>query len=276
MNYTALVVDVKPLLPWRDILISDLADFGFESFEETSSGLKAYIPEQELEENKLMLFFEQYPKDGLDVNWTLEKIKHQNWNATWEEDFEPIEINDKCRIKAPFHKLDNREYDVLIVPQMSFGTGHHETTFLMCQALFKLSITQQRVLDMGCGTGVLAFLAAKLNAKAVTAIDIDEHAVENAQSNLALNNLTSVRIFSGGADKIVDEYDVILANINKNILMQDMKRYANSLPVDGMLLLSGFFKTDVEELIACGSKYDLQFVNSETKNNWAIIQLKKV
>lgn len=274
MNYIEIDFNVSPTQPWTDILVSELAEIGFDSFVEHDNGTKAYIPKKEWNEESLKAV-ETLNTSDVTISYTTAEIEGQNWNENWESQFEPIEINDQCRIKAPFHNIGNEPYDIVISPEMAFGTGHHETTFLMSQVLFKLDLKNKSILDMGCGTGVLAILTEKLGALNVMAIDIDEYAYNNTVLNLSLNQTERIQVKQGGAEKIDTMFDVILANINKNILLQDIATYAKALKQKGLLLLSGFFKTDEQDLISAGEKVGLQFVISEHKNNWAMVQLKK-
>lgn len=275
MDYLEFDFKVTPKQPWTDILVTELAEVGFESFVEQPEGTQAYIQANVFNEETLkQISVLSMPE--VTVAYTQKIIPSQNWNETWESAFEPIEINEKCWIRAPFHSVDNRPYDVLISPQMAFGTGHHETTFLISQTLFNIPLKNKTVLDMGCGTGVLALLAEKLGALNVLAIDIDEYAYENTVLNLSLNESKNITVKKGDASAIGNQqFEIIIANINKNILMNDLQTYAQAMLPKAQLFLSGFFKTDVEELTYCAQKVGLQFVNSVQKNDWAMIQLQK-
>ncbi|MFT6843857.1 MAG: ribosomal protein L11 methyltransferase [Flavobacteriales bacterium] len=276
MDYLEFNFQVSPKQPWTDLLVSQLAEIGFDSFVEQDEGILAYIAQASFKE-ELLETISVFELPDVSITYTQKLIPYQNWNKTWESEFEPIEINAECWIRAPFHEMDARPYDVVISPEMAFGTGHHETTFLMSGKLFELSIKNKTLLDMGCGTGVLALLAENLGALNVVAIDIDELAYNNTVLNVSLNKASKIEVEKGDASKIgARSFDIILANINKNILVQDMQVYANALDTNGLLLLSGFFKTDVEEIVAHATKYDLQFVNSTQKNDWALIELKKM
>jgi ribosomal protein L11 methyltransferase len=275
MDYLEFNFKVEPKQPWTDLLVTELAEVGFESFVDEPEGTLAYIQVNDFKKDNLKEVSVLNMTD-VTVTFTQKTIPSQNWNETWESAFDPIEINDKCWIRAPFHTVDNRPFDVLISPQMAFGTGHHETTFLISQTLFNIPIQNKTVLDMGCGTGVLALLAEKLGALNVLAIDIDEYAYENTVLNLSLNKSEKITVEKGDATTIGNrQFEIIIANINKNILMNDLKTYAQAMLTGAQLFLSGFFKTDVEELTACAEKVGLQFVNSVQKNDWAMIQLKK-
>lgn len=275
MDYFEFDFKVSPKQPWTDLLVTELAEAGFESFVEQPDGTLAYI--QATHYNKDVLNnISVFNMPDVKISFEYKTIPSQNWNKTWESAFDPIEINEKCWIRAPFHEVDKRPYDILISPQMAFGTGHHETTFLISQTLFNIPLKNKTVLDMGCGTGVLALLAEKLGALNVLAIDIDEYAYENTLLNLSLNESKKITVEKGDATAIGDrQFEIIIANINKNILMNDMQTYAQAMLPESQLFLSGFFKTDVEELTNCAKKVGLQFVNSVQKNDWAMIQLLK-
>jgi ribosomal protein L11 methyltransferase len=276
MGYIEVYFKLEPLLPAREILYAELGDKGFEAFEDEKDGVKAYIKQEEFTESllkDLMISGIEDQKVGISI----EKIASQNWNALWESNFDPIVINSNCTIRAPFHTVPNVGYDLIISPQMSFGTGHHETTFLMSKELFSLDLNSVDLLDMGSGTGILAILADKLGAKNIKAIDIDEGACINAIDNCTLNNTKNIIVEKGDSKLLEDSlFQVILANINKNILLQDISVYSSCLTIGGKLLLSGFFTTDVDELRNEASENGLKFVKTEEKNNWAMLMLEKL
>jgi ribosomal protein L11 methyltransferase len=275
MGYIEVYVKLEPLLPARDILYAELGDKGFEAFEDAVDGVKAYIKQDQFTESLLKNLMIS-GIEGQKVDFCIITIANQNWNALWESNFAPVIINSNCTIRAPFHAIPNVSYDLIISPQMSFGTGHHETTFLMSKELFSLDLKSVDLLDMGSGTGVLAILAEKLGAKNIKAIDIEEGACINAIENCKLNNTKNV-IVEKGDSKLLEGslFQVILANINKNILLQDMSLYSSCLTIGGKLLLSGFFSTDVDELRNKASDNGLKFVKMEEKNNWVMLMLKK-
>ena len=223
-------------------LINGLGDIGYESFDENEKIIKAYIPENDYSEVSLDELLNEIPQEFGRISYEVLKIEQQNWNEEWERHFNPVLIDDTVLIKASFHQnLPQSLYEIIIDPKMSFGTGHHSTTALMIKMMITMDFKNKDVLDMGCGTGVLAILAHKLGASHVSAVDIDEWAVNNAKENLQHNSIKNFEIWQGGAETLTNnKFDVILANINRNILVNDMPAYANSLKKGGLLILSGF------------------------------------
>ena len=276
MGYIEVCYKLEPLLPAREILYAELGDRGFEAFEDTQDGVRAYIKKEQFSKS-LLKDLSINRIQGQKIEFDIITIVNQNWNAVWESNFNPIVINSNCIIRAPFHPVPALEYDIIISPQMSFGTGHHETTFLMSKELFSLDLKSVDLLDMGSGTGVLGILAEKLGAKYVKAIDIEEGAFLNTIDNCKLNNTKNIIVEKGDSKLLADSlFDVILANINKNILLQDLSVYSNCLKLGGKLLLSGFFTTDIDELRKAASNNGLKFVKTNEKNNWAMIMLEKL
>lgn len=261
-----------------EVLTAFLSEVDFESFIFEDDVLKAYAQQNRVSENEMIQsaveeVFSQLP---FELTYTLTKIEQQNWNETWEKQFDPILIEDKCIVRAPFHSASEGIMNVLIEPKMSFGTGHHQTTYMMIRQLFDLDVQDKTVLDMGCGTAVLAIVAEKLNAKSIVAIDIEEWAYENSIENCALNGCNQVEIRLGGAEMIgSNSFDFILANINKNILKQDLHVYEKALHKSGKILLSGFFSTDVEELTSHAGKLQLNLEKVVQKDEWALLILSK-
>lgn len=276
MHYLAYHFSIDPLLTGRDILVYELGEAGFDSFVETDNGLDAFIPEDQYRNGAVEEILAQYA-EVLNASFTIERIEQKNWNAEWESNFHPIEVNAQCLIRAPFHEAqDTYAYQLVIRPQMSFGTGHHETTWLMAGRMFGLDLKGKSVLDMGCGTGVLAILAKKLEADAVTAIDIDEWSYLNTIENAELNNTTAIIVEKGDAALLAGRhFQVILANINRNVLIADMPSYVRSLSAGGTILFSGIFVTDVPLIRSTAEGLGLIFEGMEEKNNWVVLQFKK-
>jgi ribosomal protein L11 methyltransferase len=274
MAYLAYNFTVTPTQPGSEILIALISDFGFDTFDYTNKGFTAFINEKDHAEiNFGMLQF-----DDFSYTYTIEKIEDKNWNAEWEKNFEPVFVDDLLAIRAPFHAKDKEfAHEIIITPKMSFGTGHHETTRLMCKQMFNMDFRDKRVLDMGCGTGILAILAHFLKANDILGIDIDEWSVENSIENCKENNCSDIKIKKGNASLLYDEkpFDIILANINKNILKADMSAYSQKLIFGGKLVLSGFFTTDVAELTDVALRNQLHFKHSFNDSEWAMMVLEK-
>ncbi|TXC76977.1 50S ribosomal protein L11 methyltransferase [Luteibaculum oceani] len=276
MEYTSWNISISPL-EQKELLYPILAELGFDSFEETSEGLKAFIPTDDYKNDLVEEVKSHAWLASSKVEITVEQHEHQNWNEVWESNFQPIQIEDRLLIRAPFHPENTRvKMDLLIAPQMSFGTGHHETTYLMCNMLLDYPVTDKSVLDMGSGTGILAILCEKLGAKKTLGIEIEEMAVQNAMDNAALNNCSKTAFLHGDANGIPQEkYELILANINRNILLQDMDKYAAALKQGGDLFLSGFYNSDVEILVTKANELGLTRINKTLKNDWCLLQLQK-
>lgn len=275
MRYTRVNFILNPKHPTADILVALLSRSEYESFEETPGGLSAYIPTNYFDPDQIKEL-EIFKTGNSILNYSVEHFPEQNWNAQWESNFSPIEVEDKCLIRAPFHPQDNRfKKEIIISPQMSFGTGHHETTWLMCKAAFDLQLVNKTVLDMGCGTGILAILAMKLGASDVEAIDIDNWAYENTIENAKLNNV-NFKMKLGDADLIKNSrYNVIFANINRNILLQDLSKYAVAANKGCDLLLSGFFNTDADTICQEAAINNFHLKSSNIKNQWTMLHFIK-
>ncbi|MEN1785069.1 MAG: 50S ribosomal protein L11 methyltransferase [Bacteroidota bacterium] len=268
MVYLEYDFTVTPSEPGRDVLVAELAELGFESFVETEEGVKAYIQKvPELSLDLKALFIVEH--NAFQVNWKSKEIPPQNWNATWEADFHPIHIDGRCGVRAPFHEPLKVPYDLVIAPKMSFGTGHHETTHLMLQMLLDEDLEDQYVLDMGTGTGVLAILAEKKGAQLIWAVDIDEWSVANAQENIDRNLCKKIQVVKGDAAVLEGEkFDCIIANINRNILVEDLPKYRKVLKDDGCIFLSGFYESDLGVISAACMASNLQLEKKHLKNQW--------
>ncbi|TSJ41251.1 50S ribosomal protein L11 methyltransferase [Fluviicola chungangensis] len=278
MDYFELTVNIEPREPWADILVAELAELGFESFVETESGIQAYAPVQIGDVSSILKETCIHNNSEINMDWKLEKIPHQNWNATWEESFDPVLVDSRLAIIAPFHNAnDFPERELIVIqPQMSFGTGHHQTTYLMSQFLLDLHLLPERLLDMGTGTGVLAILAEKKGAKDILAVDIESWSVENTLENAARNGCSKIRGLLGDIDSIKEnDFGVILANINKNVLKRHLPDYAKLCSDNGLLYLSGFFTSDVSELEEAAQKVGFQLEEVRDKETWASMKLKK-
>lgn len=267
---------MTPKEPWSEITIAELADLGFDSFVSTDDGFMAY-GNATIDWGKVLEQLSVVQNEDVSLNVSEKVIPYQNWNATWEENFQPVEVEDYATILAPFHEeADAKGLKVTIQPQMSFGTGHHQTTWMMTKAMFELDVMPEKVLDMGTGTGVLAVVAEKLGAKDILAIDIEEWSAENARENAERNACRNIECVWGDIDKVPDtNFGLILANINKNVLKSHMKRYSDVLEKGGILLLSGFFVSDVEEMEGVCKQYGLEKTKVFEKDEWAALQLVK-
>jgi len=272
--YLGYYFTVAPLQPATEILIAELGEAGFESFVETENGVNAFIQEKDWNQNILEDIY-VLGSNEFDIEFTFEKIDQINWNKEWEKNFNPIVVDDICSVRAPFHDKPDTKYDIIIEPKMSFGTGHHETTHMMIQHLLKTDVMNKKVLDMGCGTGVLAILSEMRGAGLIDAIDIDNWCYLNTMENVERNNCNNISAYEGDASLLLGKsYDVVIANINRNILLNDIKTYASCLQSDGILFLSGFYKEDLDMITIECSKNNLDFIDSFNRNNWIAASYK--
>ncbi len=266
---------VTPKEPATEILIAELGNVGFESFVENENGVTAYIQKLEWNSDILESIF-VLNSDEFSIEYNHNEVEQTNWNAEWEKNFTPIQVDDLVSIRAPFHENPNLKYDIVIEPKMSFGTGHHETTHMMVQHLINLDLTDKKTLDMGCGTGILAIFAEMKGANPIDAIDIDNWCYENSLENVERNNCKNISVYEGDSSLLSDKkYDVIIANINRNILLMDMKVYTDYLNKDGVLLLSGFYKEDISIIDAEVSKFNLKLEKFIERNNWVAVKYNK-
>ena len=259
---------INPLQPAMDILIAELAALGFDSFLETEAGLLAYV-KKELWNPIALENVDILANDNFRIDYEVTEIEQLNWNEQWEKNFEPIIVDNQCVVRAPFHDKPDVAFDIVITPKMSFGTGHHETTHMMLQLVLALDFKDKSVLDMGCGTGVLGILAAMKGARSVDAIDIDNWSFLNAMENVSVNKCEQMKVFEGDVNLLTDQnYDIILANINRNILLSDISVYVKNLKKGGVLLLSGFYKEDIAIISKECLAHGLSFQENAEKNNW--------
>lgn len=263
-----------------DVLMAVLGEVGFESFVTEEEIMKAYIQVNLYNEEELKSALANFPIDVEAIEYTYTEAENKDWNEEWEKNFfQPIIIGDQCAIHSSFHKdIPKVKYDIVINPQMSFGTGHHETTSLIINELLEADLTHKAVLDMGCGTSILAILAHKRGASPITAVDIDEWCVANSKDNCELNQIDDVDIHLGDAQilaKLDRTYDFIIANINRNILLHDMGLYNEVLNNGGKLLMSGFYTQDVAMLREKAESLGLKFEHTNARNNWACLMVSK-
>jgi ribosomal protein L11 methyltransferase len=269
MNYYKVSFPILGKDKDPDIYIALLASIGFESFEEPENEIVAYIPENLFSKDSL-LEIDYIMRCDQNKVLNIEFIPDKNWNEVWESNYDFVLIDNSCMVRAPFHDKADVDYDIVIKPKMAFGTAHHETTEMMLRLILNHDFEGKQVLDMGCGSGVLAILASMKGAKNITAIDIDIWSYENTLENSEINNVTNINVIQGGADFIPANinYDVIFANINKNILLSDMKMYSDSLLEGGQIYFSGFYADDLEDISNMASKYGLRFDTKIAMNNW--------
>jgi ribosomal protein L11 methyltransferase len=273
MEYTELVCIVKDTPELNDILIARLSMLGFEMFEEIDNGIKAYVPTKEFPADYAAELADLNEKNN--ISYSVNIIPSQNWNETWERNFEPVVIADSIYIHADFHpRRPEFTHSIRIQPKMAFGTGHHATTSLVMEEMLQTDLKNKKVLDMGCGTGILAILASQLYASELTGIDNDEVATENARENCQLNGVHSINIVHGNAAAINDTYDIILANINRNILVEDVNVYTKHLSPGGKIIMSGFYVEDIPIIERTALSNGLQLINSTEKNNWSCLVFK--
>ena len=272
MDFLEYNFTISPPTPWSEILLAKLSQIEFDSFEENDTGLKAYI-KRDFDDEEFVQ--EQIGEmEAAQITYEKQNIQQVNWNEEWEKNFQPISVDDRCYIRAEFHEeKPNVKYDIVIQPKMSFGTGHHETTHLLIEFILDTEFDDKVVLDMGTGTGILGILAKMSGAKSVDAIDIDEWSYENAIEN-AERNKVDIQVMKGGAESIPasTEYDIILANINKNVLIEDMPFYVNQLKKGGTLFLSGLYNFDENDIRHETEKYGLTFEAKRIRNEWIALK----
>lgn len=268
LDYREYRFTVHPLQPATEILIAELADVGFESFVETNNGVLAYIQEAAFRPD-ILHGLHILSNSEVEITYQSSILPRENWNARWESEFRPIVVDNRCMVRAPFHPPSGLPYEIVIEPKMSFGTGHHETTHLMLQFLLDEELQGKKVLDMGCGTGVLAILAAMRGAKTVEAVDIDPWSYENTVENAHRNGQDHIVAALGDASLLgTSTYDLVLANINRNILLEDLPTYVQCLEPGGALLLSGFYSEDLDAISGKCKALGLRVQKNIVKNNW--------
>lgn len=279
-DYTQVTVTVTPCSEdVTDVLAALLSERGYESFVPSDTGMVAYVPCPLFDKALLDEAIGEMPFDGVEIRYEIENIEGRDWNAEWEKHyFSPIVIGNQCVIHSSFHtNVPKARYDIVIDPKMAFGTGHHSTTCLMLRAILSADLKDRRVLDMGCGTALLAILARMRGARSVTAVDIDPFAYENALENIRLNGVSDIDVRLGGCDALRDEdsFDFVFANINRNILLADMACYAAHMDSGAKLFMSGFYTDDIDVLRQAIKACGLRFVCSAEDNRWAIIICSK-
>ena len=275
-KYIAYHFTVEPKEVGVEILLAELGEKAFESFIETEEGLSAFVQEslwsEDILEDIYILDSEEFK-----ITFTKEEIEQVNWNEEWEKNFDPIDVDGICYVRAPFHETKNAEYEIVIEPKMSFGTGHHETTYMMMKHLLAMDVKDMEVLDMGCGTAILAILALMKGAKHADAIDIDNWCYLNSIENGERNNITNMDVFEGDASILTTEpkYDLVIANINRNILLEDMHAYAKTMKANATILFSGFYTEDIPFIQTEAERLGLEYISQLERNNWVSLKFIK-
>jgi ribosomal protein L11 methyltransferase len=271
MDYYKITIEITPFEEWlRDVLVAQLGEIGFDSFLETETGTEAFIQVSNFKEADMEFVLDSFQDDFM-FSTKKELIKSRNWNEEWEKNyFKPLVINDKCVIRAPFHTdFPKTKFEIIIEPNMAFGTGNHETTSMMVETILENDISGKNVLDMGCGTGILGILASMKGAKKVTAIDIDEWSFKGSTENATLNNIENIVVKQGDASLLGSEkFDIILANIHKNVLLEDMQVYFKVLKAGGLLVMSGFYVEDIHDIKLKAEDLGLKDKGFKKRNNW--------
>lgn len=274
MYHTRLLVTCSP--EFSEMLLAELAEANFDTFLENENGFEAYVEGEGYDKPLVDAILKKY-QALTSVEFSFSQIQKRNWNEEWEKSYSPIVVDDKCLIRASFHQADKKyPYEIVITPKMSFGTGHHQTTYLMVKNMLNIDHRGKRVMDAGCGTAILSIMASKLGAREVEAFDIDEWSIENGNENTAINHCDNITIQQGKITEVSlsGSFDIILANINKNVLLDEMKLYASYLNAGGFLLLSGFFTLDIPDLLAEASRHSLTEVSRDERDTWACLLLR--
>lgn len=274
-NYLEFNFKINPVQPWSEILMAELIEVGFDSFTEEHDGILAYIQKEVFDEEAMKSLY-IFNHEEVKISYSFQEMPNINWNEEWEKNFDPINVEDKVLIRAEFHEANPRMHEIIIQPKMSFGTGHHPTTHLMIQQMLEMDFTGKTVLDMGCGTSVLAIFAKQKGAGKTVAIDIDEWSVENSIENAERNNV-ELEISQGTAEYLGQEhFDIILANINRNILISDIPTYVSVLKDGGQLLLSGLCFFDVDDILEVCHEKGLKLKNKQQREEWISLLLEKI
>jgi ribosomal protein L11 methyltransferase len=275
MYYTRLQVICDP--EFSEILMAEIGEVGFDTFMESENGFEAFCENDTFNAAAINGIKNKY-RFVSPLEFSFDKIEKKNWNEEWEKNLEPIIVDDRCLVRAEFHQIEKKyPYEIIITPKMSFGTGHHQTTYLMLKAQLDIDHENKKVMDAGCGTAILSIMASKRGAQTIDAFDIDEWSVINGQENLENNRCSNIRIRQGKITELTFDgpFDIVLANINKNVLMAEMSLYAHHLTTGGLLLLSGFYEHDIDDLKRCAEPLHFSEVRRDQKETWASLLMKK-
>jgi ribosomal protein L11 methyltransferase len=276
MYHTCLKVTCGP--EFAELLMAEIGEAGFDTFLENDNGFEAYTEMDQFDAKLVQSLLEKYSAQTA-VTFTFDKVEKKNWNEAWEKSYQPVVVDDRCLIRADFHKVDKRyPYELIITPKMSFGTGHHQTTCLMIKSQMDIDHRGKRVMDAGCGTAILSIMASKLGASQVEAFDIDEWSVSNGKENIEVNQCPNIHHQQGKLSELSFQvsFDIILANINKNVLLDEISLYSKYLIPAGLLLLSGFYQEDITDLVEASKSYGLQELKRDKMDDWAALILVKV
>ena len=276
MEYTEVDIKIREVDPFTEIIIAKLNLIDYETFYENDNGVKCYIQSQNFNKEKLLEVLDEV-STKVKLEYSFNEIPQKNWNEEWEKNFDPIEINSKCFVRSKFHQInDAYDNEIIITPKMSFGTGHHETTFLMLNEMYNLNFKEKLILDIGCGTGILSILSSQKGAKEVVGIDTDEWAYQNSLENSDLNGIDNINFFKGDINIVLDsKFNIILANINTNVILDEISMYYDLLLKNGDLLISGFLKEDLSIISKVANEVGFKLINKKNKDKWFMMHLSK-
>ena len=277
MNYTELTLELNPIELFSEMLTYQLGEVGFEMFEETPQGFKAYIQTSNFNQEEVNEIIEGVKELNCEVNYTIQDIPWQNWNAEWEKNYKPEIISNKIYVRAEFHEANPAyEHEIIVQPRMAFGTGHHPTTSQVMEAMLNIDFQNKSLLDMGCGTGILAILGMQLGAISAYAIDNDPNSVENSIENAQRNGYPQIEVALGSSELLEGKsYDIILANINRNIILNDLEKYATALNSGGLLITSGYYTSDLSVIKSKATEYQVDYLQHTSQNDWCCATFKK-
>jgi ribosomal protein L11 methyltransferase len=277
VNYTELNLQLKPLELFGEMLTYQLGEVGFEMFEDTPQGFKAYIQTANFNNDAVLEIIDSIKELNCEVTYTIQDIPWQNWNAEWEKNYQPEIIGNKIYVRAEFHEANpSYPHEIIVQPRMAFGTGHHPTTSQVMEAMLDIDFKNKSLLDMGCGTGILAILGMKLGASSAYAIDYDPNSVDNSIENAQRNGYPQIEVALGSSELLEGKsYDIILANINRNIILNDLDKYANSLNAGGLLITSGYYTSDLSVIKNKAAEYHIDYLQHTSQNDWCCATFKK-